>query len=148
MLIRYEEMHSKPTEVLESVMGFLNAGEVDQVVLDAAVSYGSFNRMRKMEEKNAFGDSMLRPGTENDNDSYKVRRGKIGGFVDYFSKEDLSYIDETVSTMGLKECDWYYAAESHRADTGFIHQHLKDGRRPPVEPTSRFSSPVFIQPIP
>ena len=109
LLIRYEEMHSRPTEVLRSAMGFLNAGDVDQAVLDAAVSYGAFNRMRKMEEKNAFGDSMLRPGTENDNDSYKVRRGKIGGFVDYFTKEDLNYIDETVSTMGIKECDWYFA---------------------------------------
>ncbi len=113
LLIRYEEMHSKPTEVLGAVMRFLNAGEVDPSVLDVAVSYGAFNHMRKMEEKNAFGDSMLRPGTENDNDSYKVRRGKIGGFVDYFTKEDLAYFDEIVSTMGLKECDWYYAPGSH-----------------------------------
>jgi hypothetical protein len=113
LLIRYEEMHSKPTEVLRSVMAFLNSGEVEQVVLDAAVSYGSFNHMRNMEEKNAFGDSMLRPGTENDNDSYKVRRGKIGGFVDYFTKEDLGYVDEVVLKMGLKGCDWYYALEPH-----------------------------------
>jgi hypothetical protein len=113
LLIRYEEMHSKPTEVLRSVMKFLNAGELEQAVLDVAVSYGAFNHMRKMEEKNAFGDSMLRPGVENDNDSYKVRRGKIGGFVDYFSKDDFSYIDGVILKMGLKDCDWYYALEHH-----------------------------------
>jgi hypothetical protein len=101
----------KPVEILRSIMKFLNAEEVEEAILDAAVAYGSFNHMRKMEEKNAFGDSMLRPGFEKDSDSYKVRRGKIRGFVDYFTEEDLNYIDEIVLKMGLKDCDWYYTSK-------------------------------------
>jgi len=113
LLIRYEEMHMKPVEILRSIIKFLNAGEVEEAILEATVAYASFNHMKKMEEENAFGDSMLRPGMKKDTDSYKVRRGKIGGFVDYFTKEDLNYIDEVVLKMGLKDCDWYYTPKGH-----------------------------------
>lgn len=108
LLIRYEDMHKKPVEILESVVKFLNAGDVEKEILEEAVSFGSFDHMKKMEKENVFGDSMLLPGLQKDVDSYKVRRGKIGGFIDYLTIEDLDYIDKVVSKMGIRDCDWYY----------------------------------------
>lgn len=108
LLIRYEDMYKRPIENLRQVLNFINLKEIEEEILKAAVSFASFDQMKKMEEQNIFGDSILRPGIKSDNESYKVRRGKIGGFVDYFTKEDLLYIDQVVMEMGLRDCDWYY----------------------------------------
>lgn len=108
LLVRYEDMHKRPIEILREVLNFINLKEIEEDILNAAVSFASFNQMKKMEEQNIFGDSILRPGEKSDNESYKVRRGKIGGYVDYFTKEDLVYIDQVVMEMGLRDCDWYY----------------------------------------
>lgn len=111
LLIRYEDMHKKPIENLKQVLNFINLKEIEEEILKEAVSFASFNQMKKMEEQNMFGDSILRPGIKSDNESYKVRRGKIGGFIDYFTKEDLMYIDQVVMEMRLKDCDWYYMTD-------------------------------------
>jgi hypothetical protein len=49
--------------------------------------------MRHYEEQQRFGSKTLQPGDYSDPDSYKVRRGKIGGYRDYLSAADLEYID-------------------------------------------------------
>lgn len=111
LLIRYEDLHRKPVEILREVLKFINAEEIEEEVLENAVSFASFEQMKKMEERNIFKDSILRPGIKNDDESYKVRRGKIGGYVDYLTEKDLKYIDKVVREMGLKDCNWYYMIE-------------------------------------
>ena len=40
----------------------------------------------------------LRPEDAENGDSYKVRRGKVGGYVDYFSLEEIEVVDKILST--------------------------------------------------
>jgi hypothetical protein len=52
--------------------------------------------MKKMEQKRASllsGNRMV-PGDRNNPDSYKVRRGKVGGFSDYFDEEQVNNIEQ------------------------------------------------------
>jgi hypothetical protein len=58
---------------------------------------------------------MMRPGRKNDGESLKVRRGKVGGFVDYLDTETLDYIEQVVRELGIDGCDWYFAPESQAA---------------------------------
>jgi hypothetical protein len=50
----------------------------------------------------------MQPGDTRDPDSYKVRRGKIGGYQDYFTPEQVAEIDAIVAqqlspTLGYSE---------------------------------------------
>ncbi len=100
LLIRYEHLHVAPEEALASVLRFIGAGAVEQQHLAAAVGYASFESMRELERTNAFGDPRLRPGDVSDTDSYKVRRGAVGGYVDYLSDADVAYVDRELRRRG------------------------------------------------
>jgi hypothetical protein len=54
--------------------------------------------MRALEEKKAFwfSGSVLKPAVRGNVDSYKVRRGKVGGFRDYFSDAEVEEIERYV----------------------------------------------------
>ena len=43
--------------------------------------------MREIEATEAFGDKILAPRDVTDEESFKVRRGKVGGFSEYLSLE-------------------------------------------------------------
>ena len=39
----------------------------------------------------------LTPGDSGNVESFKVRRGKVGGFADYFTGDDLSFADQLMA---------------------------------------------------
>jgi len=47
--------------------------------------------MKKLEGAGAFTSKILRAGDTQDPESFKVRRGKVGGFEDYLSPDDQVY---------------------------------------------------------
>jgi hypothetical protein len=97
LLIRYEQLHAEPQELLGEVLRFLGAGAVEQEHIAQAVSYAGFDNMRRLERANAFHDPRLRPGDPREPESYKVRRGIAGGYVDYLAQEDIAYIDRELA---------------------------------------------------
>lgn len=113
LLIRYEQMKNSAHDTLAAILRFagIAAADLDAVIADA-LEFSSFRNMRRMEEQNFFKNNILQPGDKADENSYKVRKGKIGGFVEYLDAEDLAYIDEQVKNLGRPGCDWYYAART------------------------------------
>jgi hypothetical protein len=109
LLIRYEDMHADPVSVLTSVLKLLGVTNLSPRGVQAAVDYASFDNMKNMETKGVFRDPMMQPGQGGGGDSFKVRRGKIGGYPDYLSAEDIAYVDQVVAEMALPGCDWYFA---------------------------------------
>ncbi len=98
LLVRYEDLHAAPQAELRRVLDFIGLPQVaDQVIADA-VAYASFDNMRKLEASQALDTFRLRPGNENDPESFKTRRGKVKGFVDYLTADDIAYIDERVAS--------------------------------------------------
>lgn len=59
-----------------------------------------------MEREDTLRNKKLRPKKVGDPESYKVRKGKIGGFVDYLSAEDIEYCNQMLTTM---HCPFGYA---------------------------------------
>jgi hypothetical protein len=47
--------------------------------------------MQKLEAAGAFDSNILHPGDVRDPESFKVRRGKVGGYREYLSFEDQKY---------------------------------------------------------
>jgi len=52
--------------------------------------------MKKMERKRTFwpSGSRMAPGDRKNPDSFKVRRGKVGGFSDYFDEDQVNTIEQ------------------------------------------------------
>jgi hypothetical protein len=111
--VTYEALHSNPTTELRELLKFLGVENVEDSTLERAVEYADFGNMRKLETSGAFQDSMMRPGQKNDGESLKVRRGKVGGFVDYLDADTQDYIEQVVKEFRVEGCDWYFAPDSH-----------------------------------
>lgn len=100
MAVRYEDMYKAPHEVLKRVLSFMDLNEIHDDTIHNAVEYANFRAMKRMEEKGYFKAPILRPKNVDDPESYKVRRGKVGGFSDYLSENDIAYVDGVVAEMG------------------------------------------------
>jgi hypothetical protein len=97
-MTRYEDLRADPETELGRVMAFLgtpaSAGEIRE-----AVEFGSIDNMRRMEQQSAYGLSggRMKPRDVNNPDSYKVRRAKVGGYMDYFDDAQVREIDDLVT---------------------------------------------------
>jgi len=95
--ISYEDMHVSPRTVLKKSAAFLQLPPPDDALLDRAVEFASFENLRKIELADGFGHKRLRPADPDNPDSFKVRRGKAGGYVDYFSADEIAFIDDYIA---------------------------------------------------
>lgn len=93
-IVKYEHLMAQPELELWSVLKFLRVPEIDDQIVRYAVDRCSFQNMRKMEEKDVFRDFKLSPGDPDDPESYKTRRGKIGGYKDYLNEIEVRNLDQ------------------------------------------------------
>lgn len=91
--ITYEELTEDTKAVLQRCLDFLQWPQHEPAFLDEVVAFGSFANMRRLEETDALNSVRLRPQQVDDPESFKVRRGKVGGYVDYLSAKDIAFID-------------------------------------------------------
>jgi hypothetical protein len=108
LLLRYEDMRQDTKRELRRVLSFLGLKDISDQLVSQAVDYASFSNMKKLEQSQKIKDSALQAANQKDQESFKVRRGKIGGYVDYLSPDDIAYINERVKQLGIEGCDWYY----------------------------------------
>ncbi len=98
---RYEDMHRDPAGALADVLAFMGAA-VPASTIAAAVEYCRFENMRKAELEDRFHHDALRPGRMDDPEAFKVRKGKVGGYSEYLSPDDIAYIDAAVAARGCE----------------------------------------------
>lgn len=97
-LVRYEDMRANPLQTLTQVAQFLDI-PADAAVIQEAVNYADFENMKKKEAESSFrlSGARMAPGDQNNPDSYKTRRAKVGGYRDYFDDAQIEVIDALVS---------------------------------------------------
>jgi hypothetical protein len=94
-VVRYEDVRSRPVEMLAGVVDFLGAPFSNEEVEDA-VEFAAFENLKELERTNFFKSSRLSPRDPDDPDSFKVRRGKVGGYADYFAPADVAEMEAWV----------------------------------------------------
>lgn len=92
LLVRYEDMHADAGQALRRILDFMGLSEVSMEVIEEAVTFGRFDNMRRLEQQNSLASERLQPANPDDPESYKTRRGRVGGFTDYLSPEEIAYI--------------------------------------------------------
>ena len=112
-ILRYEDARCDPAATFTAALRFLRPTlALDPAALAQAVEISSFENMRRLESGdvgscgaqlagvlNQLKKDSLRPTDAADPDSYKVRRGKVGGYMDYLSAPDIRYLDRALEEL-------------------------------------------------
>ena len=105
LMIRYEDLHKRPHEELKKILRFLDLSDVSEATIKEAVNYASFENMRRLvfnqEAKKSPFYSRIAPTNPDDPESFKVRKGKVGGYQEYLTPEDLEYVNDRVRSKLL-----------------------------------------------
>jgi len=104
LLVRYEDLQADCIAELRRVIDFIGLTGVADEQLAAAVEFGKFDNLRQIEEQQVVPE--LTPAQPGQSRTYKTRRGKVGGYVDYFTPEQLAQLNQ-------------WMAEELRADFGY-----------------------------
>ncbi|MEO1020436.1 MAG: sulfotransferase domain-containing protein, partial [Pseudomonadota bacterium] len=97
-IIKYEDLRKKPNVTLQSLMMFVGLDASDEEITEA-VRFASFDNMRELEERAAsswFGGGRLKPKDKTDKNSFKTRKGEVGGWRKEFAAEHVAAIDARI----------------------------------------------------
>lgn len=93
-LVRYEDLHENPTAEVRKILDFIGLQEISEESVKVGVDFANFDNMRKMEQNDAIkGLAMTTPDKSNEN-AFKTRKGKVGGFAETLNEEDLEYVNK------------------------------------------------------
>ena len=103
-LLSFEQLKADPVPHVRKVLDIIGIGEFSDAQIADAVEQNSFEQMRKRE----LAGKLFRPGDrfhgikpdEAKPDALKTRRGKVGGYVDYFSRQDIAWCNKIAKKHG------------------------------------------------
>ena len=90
-LVRYEALRAAPAEHFRGLLVALGELSPDSDIFQEALKFSQFENMQKLEAAGAFDSNILHPGDVRDPESFKVRRGKVGGYREYLSADDQQF---------------------------------------------------------
>lgn len=103
LLVRYEDMRARPQQVFTQLLEYLAIPQKEETIR-SAVSDADFDSMKRVETAGegptyrSSGNSIFASGDPSNPDAFHVRRGVVGGYVDYLDSAEfrkfLSLIDE------------------------------------------------------
>ena len=91
LLTRYESLRQNPEQHFRALLEMLGAQPLDPQAFAHALEFSDFGNMKKMEAEGAFESKILQAGDVRDPESFKVRRGKVGGYQEYLPAEDQMF---------------------------------------------------------
>ena len=113
LLVRYEDLRAEPAVWLKKITDLMGESFSEDEI-QQAVEFGSFDNLRKLESKGFFrwgGLTLRDPGDPN---SFKVRRGKVNGYRDYFTPDQVAQMEELMHSR-LSPTLGYGPADTPRA---------------------------------
>ncbi len=115
LLMANEDLRADTAGQLERLFGFMGLGWVSREAIEASVEFCSFENMKRMEAEQGkqfrFGSWGKRDVTNPD--SFKVRRGKVGGYRDSLSAADAAWADALIA----ERLDEFYARYKRPPET-------------------------------
>jgi hypothetical protein len=96
MFLYYEDLHANPQETLATLFEFVGMKSAT-VVLDDAIQFERFENMKQMERRALHGDK-LSPVDKEDERTYKVRKGTVGGFREELRQRTKDFLVQYIKT--------------------------------------------------
>ena len=98
-LLRYESLRASPAEHFRDLLALLGESEPEMPIFQDALEFSRFENMQKLEAAGVFDSKILHPGDVRDPESFKVRRGKVGGYREYLAAEDQEYAADALRKL-------------------------------------------------
>jgi Sulfotransferase domain len=106
LVVSYEDLKINPIESLEQILQFIGLPFINKKSIINTVKNNEFQKLQQREISgelyDAHGDRFAEDGGQG-NDGLKVRRGKVGGYVDYFDEEDIEYCEKILRQYNYSE---------------------------------------------
>jgi hypothetical protein len=99
MLATYESLRRDPERHFRELLDWLGEQPVQPEAYAHALAFSDFGNMKKLEQAGAFESKILQAGDVRDPESFKVRRGKVGGFQEYLQEEDRAFAARAMSRL-------------------------------------------------
>ena len=96
LLVRYEDLYRDTAAELRRILTFLNLEDVSDEIVRTSVDYASFDNMLKMSLNELSEEPRFAPADPQDPESFKMRKGEIGGYKRYLSAADVEYVEERI----------------------------------------------------
>lgn len=100
LIVRYEDMRSEPGAVLARILEFTGTPATEARVAEA-VEFAAYDNMKKMEREQFFKGSgaRVKPGDQANPASFKVRKGKVGGYREHFDATQCAELARMVAQL-------------------------------------------------
>lgn len=98
-IARYEDARAAAEPAMREWMAFAGISEPDPAAFRHALEFTDFDAVRKREKEGGFGNKLLDARDPSDPDSFKARRGVVGGYSDYLDAEDLAFCDAAMRAL-------------------------------------------------
>ena len=102
MLAKYEDLRAEPIPTLLKITQLMGE-EFSEDEIRAAVEWGSFDNLQKLETSGTFSQGGMKLVNANDPSTFKVRRGKVGGYRDDFDPQQVAELEALVRDNILPE---------------------------------------------
>lgn len=102
MLVKYEELRAEPVPTLQRITRLMGE-DFSEEEIRAAVEWGSFENLQKLETSGTFSQGGMKLVNASDPSTYKVRRGKVGGYREDFSPQQVAELEALVRDNILPE---------------------------------------------
>lgn len=96
LIQRYETMHQDPQGCLIAALDFIGV-KVDEPAIAKATQFSTFKNMQSLERTGYFDSKAMRSATEH---GAKVRQGKVGGYLEHMTAEDVAFVDAMIKKIG------------------------------------------------
>lgn len=88
---RYEDARAAPAQAMRDWLAFAGIAQPDPAAFEHAIAFSDFEAVRRREQEGGFTNKLLAARDRSDPDSFKARRGVVGGYTDYLDAEDLGF---------------------------------------------------------
>lgn len=95
-VLRYEDFLTDPERALAELTRIIGLAS-SEAALREAVEFARFENLRSKEREGYFASSRLGPGRAGDDNSFKVRSGKSGGFRSALSESGRARVEDYVA---------------------------------------------------
>ncbi len=97
--ITYEDLHADTEVHLRRALDFIGCSDVSDEDIARSVDYCRFDNMRDLESSNAFQTGALSARDPEDQQTYKTRKGEVGGYISELFADDLAFVEGIIDAQ-------------------------------------------------